>query len=326
MELRQLRYFIAIAQEGGFRRAASRIHVAQQALSTQIAQLEAELGAHLFERLPRGVRLTPAGREFLVHAERIVHDVDAAREALRRLAAGTRGSLRVGRSSHLYFGGIFGPAFHALRQRAPEADLRISEMPTMRQLEALRDEQIDIGLGVSVPGEGRTEFSAEPIATHALTGVLLAHDHPLTARAWLVPSDIAEQPIAVATGGTTPDIVRYLVAQFGQAGILRRPLELVDAPGLLLERVEFDGVLAPAGQTFMAALPRRVVFRPVRGLRVPYALTARWRRADPNPLIQELLRALRAAAVGMMHPRVQNDGGRPVSPHAPPPPDVTAAP
>jgi DNA-binding transcriptional LysR family regulator len=294
MEFRHLRYFIAIAREGGFRRAATRIHVAQQALSTQIAQLEAELGTQLFDRLPRGVRLTPAGREFLTHAERIVRDLDAAREALRGLASGKRGLVRVGRSNGLYFGGIFGPAFHALRERAPGAEVRVSEMPTMRQLEALRDEIIDLGLGVSVPGELITDFSAEPIAELALTGMLLSRDHRLAAHKWLTPADVAEQPIAIAAGGTTPGAVRYMLAEFARTGIARRPVELVDEPGLLLERVEFDGFLTPADRTYTRAVSQRIVFRRVRDLHVPYALTARWRRDDTNPLIAEVLSALRA--------------------------------
>jgi DNA-binding transcriptional LysR family regulator len=160
MELRHLRYFLAIAQEGGFRRAAARINVAQQALSTQIANLEAEFGVQLFERLPRGIRLSAAGREFLSHAESIVREVDAAHAMLRRLAHGHAGILRVGRSNPMYFAGILGPAFHAFRARAPRAELVVSEMQTMRQLEALHSGIIDVGLGVSVPGDDGSDFAA----------------------------------------------------------------------------------------------------------------------------------------------------------------------
>lgn len=302
MEFRHLRYFIAIAREGGFRRAATRIHVAQQALSTQIAHLEGELGTQLFERLPRGVRLTPAGREFLTRAERIVREVEAARETLRGLARGMRGLLRVGRSNRLYFAGIFGPAFHALRERAPGADLQVSEMPTMRQLEALRDGTVDVGLGASVPGEGATDFSAEPIAEQALTGMLLSRRHRLAVRRWLTPDDVVEHPIAIAAGGTTPGIIRYMLEQFVRTGVTRGSVELVDEPGLLLERVEFDGFLMPASESYIRSLPRSIVFRPVRGLRVPYALTARWRQDDANPLIPEMLSALRAAVTASLHP------------------------
>lgn len=294
MEFRHIRYFLAIAREGGFRRAATRIHVAQQALSTQIAQLEAELGVALFERLPRGVRLTPAGREFLERAEHIVHEVDLAREALRGLAAGKRGVLRVGRSSRLYFGPIFGPAFHAMREGSPGADVRVSEMPTMRQLEALREDTIDLGLGVSVPGERILEFSTAPVSELELTGMLLSHHHRLAARKWLTPGEVAGQPIVIAAGGTTPGTVPYLMDALARAGVPHERIELVNEPGLLLERIEFDGVLTLAGRTYIRALPRTIVFRPVRGLRVPYALTARWRRDDANPLIPEMLGALRA--------------------------------
>jgi DNA-binding transcriptional LysR family regulator len=83
MSLDQIRTFVAIAQEGSMRRAAERLHLTQPPLSRQLASLEDELGARLFERVPKGMELAPAGRVFLAHAERILAEVDAARAAVR---------------------------------------------------------------------------------------------------------------------------------------------------------------------------------------------------------------------------------------------------
>jgi DNA-binding transcriptional LysR family regulator len=302
MELRHLRYFLAIAQEGGFRRAAARIHVAQQALSTQIANLEAEVGVQLFERLSRGIRLSAAGREFLPHAESIVREVGVAQAMLRRLAHGHAGILRVGRSNPMYFAGILGRAFHAFRARAPAAELAVSEMQTKRQLEALSSGTIDVGLGATVPGDDTSDFAAELIAEQAISGFLLSHAHPFALRKRLTTAELADQPLAIAARDATPAAIGYLIEQLERNGFARGSIELVDDPGLLLERVEYEGVLAPAAPTFTRAVPRGIVFRPVRGLRIPYALTARWRQTDPNPLIAELLDALRSGPSTALRP------------------------
>jgi DNA-binding transcriptional LysR family regulator len=295
VELRHLRYFIAIAQEGGFRRAAGRINVAQQALSTQIANLEAEFGVQLFERLSRGVRLSAAGQEFLSHAESIVRKVDVAHAALRRLAHGHAGILRVGRSYPMYFGGIFGSAFHAFRTRTPAAELMVSEMQTMRQLEALRSGTIDMGLGASVPGDDASDLAAEPIAEQAFSGFLLSDGHPFAPRKRLTAAELADERLAIAARDAPPAVRGYMIEQLERYGFACGHIELLDDLALVLERVEYEGVLTPAPPTSTRAVPRSLVFRRVRGFRIPYALTARWRRTDANPLIAEMLDALRSA-------------------------------
>src|SRR5258706_1755581 len=96
MELRHLRYFIAVGEEQHFGRAAARLHIAQPALSRQIQDLEKEIGFLLFDRLPRGVRLSPAGKPFLSAARRFLGDVDDARRRAVRDALGQAGTLRIG--------------------------------------------------------------------------------------------------------------------------------------------------------------------------------------------------------------------------------------
>src|SRR5580658_6473983 len=96
MELRQLRYFIAAGEEQHIRRAAKRLRIAQPAISRQIQNLEEEIGFALFERLPRGVRLTPAGKLYLNDARRVVGEIDGAVGRARRIARGQTGTLRIG--------------------------------------------------------------------------------------------------------------------------------------------------------------------------------------------------------------------------------------
>src|SRR5690242_19216662 len=96
MELRHLRYFVAVGEDQHYGRAAERLHVAQPALSRQIQDLEKEMGFVLFDRLPRGVRLNAAGRLFLTDARRILQDVDEAKLRAERIALGKAGTLRIG--------------------------------------------------------------------------------------------------------------------------------------------------------------------------------------------------------------------------------------
>ena len=96
MELRQLRYFVAVAEDGNFNRAAVRLHITQPALSRQVMALEKSLGARLLERLPRGVHLTPVGQTFLERARRILDEVKSARDLVRNAQRGEVGKLRLG--------------------------------------------------------------------------------------------------------------------------------------------------------------------------------------------------------------------------------------
>ena len=106
MELRHLRYFVAIGEEENYRRAAQRLHVAQTALSTQIQDLEAELGFKVFDRLPRGVKLSVAGRLFLEDARRILREVNEAAARAARVARGQSGTLRVGFTENASWHGV----------------------------------------------------------------------------------------------------------------------------------------------------------------------------------------------------------------------------
>ena len=120
MELRHLRYFVAIGEEENYRRAAQRLNVAQTALSTQMQDVEAELGFKLFDRLPRGVKLSAAGKLFLEDARRILQQVGEAAARAARVARGQSGTLRIGFTENASWHGVVPdarPVPDALRDR-----------------------------------------------------------------------------------------------------------------------------------------------------------------------------------------------------------------
>src|SRR5246500_3505385 len=143
MELRHLRYFVAIGEEENYRRAAKRLNVAQTALSTQIQDLEAELGFKLFDRMPRGVKLSAAGKLFLEDARRILQTVGEATARAARVARGQSGTLRVGFAENASWHGIVPDSFRRFRAQQPDAELQLRPAASSEQLEAIRSGRLD---------------------------------------------------------------------------------------------------------------------------------------------------------------------------------------
>lgn len=145
MELRHLRYFITVAEELHFTRAAERLHIAQPPLSQQIQALEAELGVALFMRSKRRVELTDAGQQFLLRARAILAATQAAADEAKRVARGEEGELRIGFTSSLPLTPILPAMVQDYHQHFPRIRLRLREMYTNDQFEALRRNELDVG-------------------------------------------------------------------------------------------------------------------------------------------------------------------------------------
>jgi DNA-binding transcriptional LysR family regulator len=145
VDVRQLRYFVVLAEELHFGRAASKLHIAQPALSQHIKSLETELGLRLVERTSRGVVLTDAGSRLLTEARAVVGRFNEALETMRKVKEGSIGALRVG-----VFPGplrdVLPPALVELRKRQPELDVETRFLPTGEQLGALLDSRLDVAL------------------------------------------------------------------------------------------------------------------------------------------------------------------------------------
>src|SRR6266436_236131 len=151
MELRHLRYFVAVGEEQHYGRAALRLRVVQPALSRQIQDLEEELGFKLFERLPRGVKLSPAGKLFLEDARRILQDVNEAAARAARVARGQSGTLRVGFSENASWRGVVPESLRRFREIQPDAELQLQPLPSLEQLEAIRSGRLDAGFVLDMP-------------------------------------------------------------------------------------------------------------------------------------------------------------------------------
>jgi DNA-binding transcriptional LysR family regulator len=174
VELRQLRYFVAIAEEGSFSRAAIRLHVSQPPLSTQIRNLEEELGAPLLARTNRGVSLTASGQVFYEEVRAILARLERARARALQADRGDVGMLSVGFVSIADYG-ILPPALKSFRAQFPLVEVQLHELTTDAQIRELRAARLDLGVGLAPVEEPDLEFTS--ILREAL--VLAApSDHP----------------------------------------------------------------------------------------------------------------------------------------------------
>jgi len=211
MELRHLRYFVAVAEELSFTRAAERLHIGQPPLSHQIQMLEAEVGAQLLERSKRWVRLTEAGKLFLDDARRILSLSEQAAQTARRAERGEAGELRVGFTFSTPLTPLFVAAINRYRQRYPGVTLTLREMSTLGQIDAIANRELDLGLvrpleSALPDGLRLTVLRRDPLE------MVLPIDHPLAKQPSISVRDLEGQPLVMypesAGTGIHPQIFR----------------------------------------------------------------------------------------------------------------------
>ena len=203
MELRQIEYFVAVAEERHFTRAANRMHVAQSGLSASVRALERELGASLFVRSTRRVELTDAGRALLAEVRHTLHSLAAARDAVAAVQGVLRGRLAVGTIQCLP--GIDLPdALARFRRAHPGVDIQLRQSAAPDLVDALRGGELDVAF-VSVPEGGLPSVAIAPLRRLRLM-VACAPDHPL-AETGPVPLDklVGETFVDFAPGWVTRD-------------------------------------------------------------------------------------------------------------------------
>lgn len=194
MELRHLRSFVVLSEELHFGRAATRIPLAQPALSHQIKQLERELGSRLFDRGPGGVRLTPAGETFLVHARTTINAAARALRAVREQADGVEGTLTVGVFAH-GAAELTLPILRAFAIARPRVQLRVRELDFLQQTSELVEGRVDVALLRPPLADDRVHESV--LATEPRVAVVAA-DSPLADAGVLKVGDLLDEPVLAA--------------------------------------------------------------------------------------------------------------------------------
>lgn len=296
MELRHLRYFIAVAEELHFVRAAERLHMEQSPLSRAIKDLEYDLGVRLLERTTRSTRLTWAGQVFLDEARRVMGAVEQARAAAKAAANGYHGHLRIALSD-----GVAQPRFAALlaqhREEAPDVEIRIFEMPFAQQLKGLRADLLDLGFALgSDVGEG---LVAEPVWTDAIAVVMPAR-HPLAAYKRVALADALQHPLVLCDPQADSGCHEQIDAMLKAADAQPRVADYATTHAVKLTMIGAGYGLGFAIASQLSTLNRPdVVVRPLAGRsltlttyllrveRTPSEYIARFiERAKPAPLAE----------------------------------------
>jgi DNA-binding transcriptional LysR family regulator len=291
IELRHLRYFVAVAEHGGFRRAAEHLHVSQPPLSQQIAQLEARLGAPLLVRSRRGTGLTAAGEAFLRDARLLLADLDRAVETARRAAAGRTGLVRLGFVGSAAYP-IVPDIVRAFRAAHPDVEVRLRELSTSEQLDALATGSLDVGFARSPLDEPALEV--EPVATEPILAAL-PHGHHLAAAPEVRLEDLAAEPFVMFPRAQAPAFFDHLVNRVAVAGAVPRIAQEAREMHTIVSLVAAGlGVsLVPASVSALAFAD--VVYRPIAGSPLTELVIVR-RRGPADPAVAGFLAVARAHA------------------------------
>ena len=288
MELRHLRYFVAVAEELNFTRAAARLHIGQPPLSMQIRDLEGEMGVRLFERTQRRVALTPAGQCLLEHAYRILGGVREAVEAAQRAARGELGELRVGFTSSLPFTDLLPDALHAYRRRFPAVRLQLSEMFTPEQFGALARGELDVGFVRLQGGRAPDGIALREIARNPLRLVVNA-SHRLARAAAVSFAELRDEDFIgfpADVGTDLPAVLRGLCRQAGfEPRIVQTAREATTQIGLVGAGLGVAVLPAPLETVRMA----RVRYLPIIDADAQFRLAVATVEGAPSPLLQGFL-------------------------------------
>ncbi|MFE6886810.1 LysR substrate-binding domain-containing protein [Streptomyces sp. NPDC057694] len=260
MELRHLRYFVAVAEDCHFGRAAARLHVTQSTLSTQVKALEREVGGPVFVRTSRRVELTEAGELLLVEARRTLAQAGRALDVARQSVRGETGAVRIGFSGIAVLEGTLSADLHRFHLAHPRVELHVTELPPAAQVQGLRDGTLDIGYS---PDNGLGDVDDLVVGRGVRTTLSIAvrHDHPLAAATSVAPADLEGENLVVYAADEND---KNVLDRLGAGQWARVHLVTGTLGALLLASAGVGVALVPAA-TERIGLPE-IVFRPLRDL------------------------------------------------------------
>jgi DNA-binding transcriptional LysR family regulator len=285
-ELRQLRYFVAVAEEGSLTRAAARLHIAQQSLSQQMRILEAQVGATLLVRSSRGVEVTAAGAVLLREARPVLAQAARAVDAVR--AAG-RPALRVGFLSSVA-NYVMPPVVRAFRERHPDVDLHVEDVAIATLVERLRAGELDAGL--SRPPQV-DDLETEVVLREPVAAVL-PEEHPLAGREQIALADLAGDPWVLTPRASWPPWHRKYDEDFARARFRPRVVQRGTSPQNLLALVAAGVGVTRLPLSARSLRDTGVAFVPLAGDEAEVVLA--WRPGTTNPALPLLREVVRDVA------------------------------
>jgi DNA-binding transcriptional LysR family regulator len=287
VELRHLRYFTAVADNGGIGRAAQQLHVAQSAISEQIRDLETELGAALFDRENRTIRLTPEGEQFLLDARAVLALAGKAAANVQKSLHGEIGTLTIG-----FFVGGTGKFFPAIirefRHRFPDVHIGLVEMAPAMQHQGLLDGSIDIGFTRAVQPAQAAILRSEHFLTEQLYAVLLKN-HPMAKRRRISMRELALEKFVLNDRKYSPAVFDKVITLCTEAGFSPKISATATVSSGVLALVEAGEGLAilPGGAQILSS--EELVFVPLSDRAALIQLVIAWSAQRERPVLRSFL-------------------------------------
>ncbi|MET8133001.1 LysR substrate-binding domain-containing protein [Streptomyces sp. NPDC005251] len=284
LDLRQLRYFVAVAEAEHVGRAAERLHISQSPLSRQIAQLEKNLGLTLFERSQQRIRLTSDGRVFLIEAQALLRHADRLENLGRRLGRGEEGGLCIGYVADAMHTGVLPSALRTLRDQRPGIHVALYDQESAEQFEGLRQRSLDIALVRTPPPEDDPDLDAASLLRDPLL-LALPEKHPLALTEELTPEVLDGQPW-IAVGDAQDPVWRDTFVASCVASGFTPDIRLDAADPLTALGLVASGLgLALIQKSMLRGTSEGVAVRELPWYEGSVQLWAAWHRVDLRPVV-----------------------------------------
>ncbi len=300
MELRHLRYFIAVAEETTMVAAAKRLRLAQPALTRQIHDLEKELDVELFDRVPRGMVLTPAGEACLDSARHILHQVDAAFETARGSSRGLVGRCVICAGARSLSSGLVARIASFVQATYPGIDLAVSEGTVGRQWDAIRAHDADIGIGIPAGAE-YSDLISETVTYDVFDSISVSNAHPLAGRASIALAELQNETFISWNSHLVPEFSRQREAEFKRIGFkpkARRDMD--EIYGVIMQVASGQGWTFVPGAT-TRLIPPNCVGIPLSDFKIPMPHSMIYRSTETRPVVRTILDVIRRMMTAERH-------------------------
>ncbi|HEY1174027.1 MAG TPA: LysR family transcriptional regulator [Verrucomicrobiae bacterium] len=295
MELRHLRYFVAVAEVQNLTKAAAQLRVAQPALGRQVQDLEDELGVDLLRRSPRGVTLTAEGKLFLEEVREILKRTEESVEKVRALARGEYGELHIGYAPSPSVE-LLPPALAAFKKAAPRVRIVLHDLGSDELMVRLQDGTLELAITVANAEEAIKGIEFEELLRYSFC-LAMSAGHPFTRKKSISLTEVATQPLVGLIRREYTEYYRHLDRMFSEAKVRPRIAVECDGSTSMLTELEGGNNVAIVSELFKQVAGKRLLYRPLAGVTEFHSVgIARATKGDVTPAGEKFCEMLRQAA------------------------------